>query len=62
MTTDTDLRLVYSIDEVAVLLGVSRNHAFKQVRDGTIPSVKLGRRLLVPKQALAALLAKPAAA
>jgi excisionase family DNA binding protein len=62
MTTETDLRLVYSIDEVAVLLGVSRNHAFKQVRDGAIPSVKLGRRLLVPKQALAALLARSAAA
>jgi excisionase family DNA binding protein len=37
-----------SVDEVAQVLGISRNHAFRCVGRGEIPSVRIGRRVLVP--------------
>jgi len=45
-------RLVYTVDEAAKLLGISRPTAFAGVRKGTIPSIRVGRRWLVPKAAL----------
>lgn len=57
MTTQaSDVRLTYTIDEAAVLLGVSRNFAYAQVEKGAIPSVRLGRRRLIPRAALEKLL------
>lgn len=37
-----------TVQEVAELLGISRNHAFRCVQRGEIPSFRIGRRLLVP--------------
>ncbi len=37
-----------SVDEVAQVLGISRNHAFRCVERGEIPSVRIGRRVLIP--------------
>jgi excisionase family DNA binding protein len=37
-----------SVDEVAQVLGISRNHAFRCVGRGEIPSVRIRRRVLVP--------------
>jgi excisionase family DNA binding protein len=48
---------VLTVDEVAQVLRISRGHAFEMVRNGTIPSLKLGRRLLVTRAALERLLA-----
>jgi excisionase family DNA binding protein len=47
---------VLKVGVVAQLLGISRGHAYVAVRDGDIPSVRIGRRLLVPTHALRALL------
>jgi excisionase family DNA binding protein len=44
--------LTYSVDEVAKLLGISRNSAFSAVLRGEIPSLKIGHRRLVPRAAL----------
>lgn len=41
-----------TVQEAADALGISRNTAYELVHQGQIPSVRLGRRLLVPKQAL----------
>jgi excisionase family DNA binding protein len=49
-----------TVEEAAVLLGVSRGTAYDAVRVGDIPSVKVGRRILVPKVKLAELLGGPA--
>ena len=43
-------KMVYSTQEVAELLGISRSYAYELVRNGTIPSLKLGKKRLVPKQ------------
>lgn len=37
-----------TIPETAVLLGISRSAAYRAVTRGEIPSVRIGRRLLVP--------------
>ena len=50
--------LTYSVEEVGKLLGISRNSAFEAVHQGTIPSLRVGRRLLVPKAALERMLAR----
>lgn len=42
-------RLTYTVDEVAGLLGLSRGGAYEQVRDGTIPAIRMGRRWVVPR-------------
>ena len=47
----------YSIEEVATILGVGRATAYAAARRGDIPTVRLGRRLLVPRDALKRLLA-----
>jgi excisionase family DNA binding protein len=50
MTTarsDND-RVAYSPSEVASRLGVTRQHIHNLIARGEIPSVKLGRRRLIP--------------
>ena len=41
-------KLTLTIDEAGKTLGLSRASAYKAVHDGSIPSIRLGRRLLVP--------------
>jgi excisionase family DNA binding protein len=47
---------VLTVDETARVLRISRQMAYKSVRDGTIPSVRIGDRILVPRVRLNALL------
>lgn len=42
--------LTYSVEEVAKLLGIARNNAYERVRAGDIPSIRMGKRLLVPRE------------
>jgi len=44
-------RLVFSVED-AQLLGISRSFAYEAVQRGGIPSMRIGRRILVPKAAL----------
>jgi excisionase family DNA binding protein len=52
--------LVYSIDEVARLLNISRSHAYESVQRGQLPHIKLGARILIPRAALDRMLEAPA--
>lgn len=45
-----------SIQEAGRVLGVGRDVAYAAVRSGQIPSIRIGRRYLVPRQALEAML------
>lgn len=54
-----DNKLTLSIEEAAKVLGIGRNLCYDRVKTGEIPVVKIGRRLLVPRVALAKLLAEP---
>ena len=55
-TRDDGSRRVWSVTEVAVVLGISRVHAYDLVAQGEIPHVRLGRRIVVPKVAVEELL------
>ena len=48
----SESRKTLTVDETASALGISRNAAYEGVRRGEIPSIKVGRRLLVPRAAL----------
>ena len=50
-------RRTISVDEAAAILGISRGAAYANVKTGAIPTIRLGKRLLVPKAALEKLLA-----
>jgi len=47
---------VYDVKAVTRALGLSRNTVYELIRQGQIPSVRLGRRILVPREALENLL------
>ena len=49
-------RLTYTVEEAGRILGISRGLAYALVKAGDIPAVQLGRRLVVPRPALQALL------
>src|ERR1700758_1871269 len=44
-------RATYTVDEVAVLLDLSRGNAYRYVREGVIPAKRVGRRWMVPRKA-----------
>lgn len=45
-------RLTMSVEEASVALGISRSLAYELVRRGVLPSLRLGRRIVVPVCAL----------
>ena len=47
---------VYTIVEIMEMLNISRGQVYKGIKEGDIPSLKIGKRLLVSKKALDALL------
>ena len=46
-----------SVEEAATVLGISRGAAYANAKTGALPTIRLGKRLLVPKTALEKLLA-----
>jgi len=48
--------LTVTVDEAARILGISRNSAFRAVRSGELPAIRIGRRLLVPRAQVTELL------
>jgi excisionase family DNA binding protein len=51
-----ETRRTVSVFEASVLLGVSKGTAYKAVHSGELPTIKIGRRILVPMDALERLL------
>jgi excisionase family DNA binding protein len=52
-------RLVFSVEEAAYLLNISRALAYELVARGEIPSIRLGRRIVIPRRQLEVLLGEP---
>ena len=42
----------FTIEDAALLLGISTSAAYKAAHDGIIPSIRIGRRILVPRLGL----------
>lgn len=51
--------LTMTVEEVAAALNISRSLAYEAARDGRIPTIRIGRRLLVSRRALEKLLEEP---
>jgi excisionase family DNA binding protein len=45
-------RATVSVPEAAKILGVGRNQGYEAVKNGQIPVIRIGKRLLVPMAAL----------
>lgn len=43
-------KLVYSMQEAAEVLGISKSYMYELARRGVVPALKLGKRLVVPKE------------
>ncbi len=50
-------RRTYTVPQVAEMLGISRSTAYMCIRRGEIPSLTLGRRVVISKMAFEAFLA-----
>ncbi len=48
MQRDTE-RLTYTIEEAGKMLGIGRNQSYGAAERGEIPTIRIGKRLLVPK-------------
>jgi excisionase family DNA binding protein len=53
---EAERRLTVTVQECANLAGISRNTAYALVAQGKIKSVRLGKRILIPRQGLEKLL------
>jgi excisionase family DNA binding protein len=56
ISLDPAVKPTLSVEEVAIVLGLARSSAYEAIRRGQIPSIRVGRRLLVPTAALCRLL------
>lgn len=43
-------KLVYSVQEAAEVLGISKSYMYELARRGEVPALKLGKRLVIPKE------------
>jgi len=58
ITRPDDERLAIAVEEAAHLLGISRSLAYELCARGELPTIRLGRRLVVPKRALVEMIEK----
>ncbi len=52
-------RATYSIKDVMALFGLSRSAVYLALKTGEIPSFRIGKRVLIPKEAIDKMLAGP---
>jgi excisionase family DNA binding protein len=46
---DTPKRAVMTVKETAEVLGIGLNQAYEGIRSGQIPSLRIGKRIIVPR-------------
>lgn len=47
-----DLPLTLRVEELMPILGIGRNTAYELVRSGQIRSIRIGRQIRIPKEAV----------
>jgi len=52
MVKEANKLVVLNVEQAREILGISRNLAYEGIRTGQIPSIRIGRRILIPKEAL----------
>ena len=53
-------RLTLTVEEAGGLLGISRSLAYEMARTGALPTLRFGKRIVVPRKAVEAMLERPA--
>jgi excisionase family DNA binding protein len=56
---DNTDQLSLTVDETRRKLGLSRGLIYQAIHEGQIPSIRIGKRILIPRAALEKLLANP---
>ena len=51
-TSFDDLSLTLQVEELMPILGIGRNTAYELIRCGKIHSLRIGKQLRIPKQAI----------
>ena len=54
-------RLTLTVEEAGELLGISRALAYEMARTGQLPTLRFGKRIVVPKKAIESMLERPVA-
>jgi len=57
-TMDSE-KLTLTVTEASRVLGISRGLAYSMVKTGELPSIRFGKRVLIPRRALEKLLEEP---
>ncbi len=52
-------RMTFTVEEAGIFLGIGKSSAYEAVKTGVIPSIRIGRRILVPRSTIATLLHDP---
>ena len=47
-----DLPMILRVGDLMLLLGIGRNTAYELIRSGQIRSVRIGRQIRIPREAL----------
>lgn len=55
---DPDIRPTLTVEEAGELLGIGRSLAYEKAASGELPSIRFGRRLVVPTATLLKLLGR----
>jgi len=45
-------RETFTVDEAAKILGIGRSKAYEAIQSGEIPSLRFGKRIVVPRQSI----------
>jgi excisionase family DNA binding protein len=53
-------RLTFTVEEAGELLGISRALAYEMARTGRLPTLRFGKRIVVPKKAIENMLERSA--
>ncbi len=56
MENKSQNKLTITVPEAARMLGISRGLAYEMAREGTIPTLRFGRRMVIPLVAIERLL------
>lgn len=59
MTAGNKRKRVLTVGEAAKELRLSRNATYEACASGQIPSIRIGRRILIPKEAFERMLSEP---
>lgn len=62
MVTQIKEKLVYNVEDLVDLLGISISSVYKGINENSIPHVRVGSRILIPKKMMDEWLSKQAKA